>query len=289
VTIPYDPSEPGGFDPAGDREPGFAIADQPKAQRVERRDMRGLTAVITGGATGLGRAIGLEFARRGANVAFNYVELPDRDVSAQALLTETALRAHGVGVYSAYCDVRNWRAVETFVAETRAELGGPHYLVNNAGIHHDAALWRMPEDAWADVVDTNLTGSFHAIRAVTPHFREQRYGKIVSIASHQAYHPGFGLSNYAASKAGLVGLTKAAAVELGAYNVNVNAVAPGFVRTELLSALPPEVLRDAERESVLGRIAETEDVAAVVLFLCSDDARHITGQVIFVDGGLTLH
>ena len=158
--------------------------------------MRGLTAVITGGATGLGRAIGLEFARRGANVAFNYVELPDRDVSAQALLTETALRAHGVGVYSAYCDVRNWRAVETFVAETRAELGGPHYLVNNAGIHHDAALWRMPEDAWADVVDTNLTGSFHAIRAVTPHFREQRYGKVVSIASHQAYHPGFGLSNY---------------------------------------------------------------------------------------------
>jgi len=251
--------------------------------------MRGLTAVVTGGATGLGRAIGLEFARRGANVAFNYVELPDRDVSAQALLTETALRAHGVGVYSAYCDVRNWRAVETFVAEVRAELGGPHYLVNNAGIHHDAALWRMPEDAWGDVVDTNLTGSFHAIRAVTPHFRERRYGKIVSIASHQAYHPGFGLSNYAASKAGLVGLTKAAAVELGAYNVNVNAVAPGFVRTELLSTLPPEVLADAEHESVLGRIAEPEDVASVVLFLCSDEARHITGQVIFVDGGLTLH
>lgn len=250
--------------------------------------MRGLTAVITGGATGLGRAIGLEFARRGANVAFNYVDLPDRDVSAQALLTETALRAYGVGVYSAYCDVRNWRAVESFVAEAKAELGGPHLLVNNAGIHRDAALWRMPEDAWEDVVDTNLTGSFHAIRAVTPSFRAQRYGKIVSIASHQAYHPGFGLSNYAASKAGLVGLTRAAAVELGAYNVNVNAVAPGFVRTELLGSLPPEVLQDAERESVLGRIAEPEDVASVVLFLCSDEARHITGQVIFVDGGLTL-
>ena len=250
--------------------------------------MRGLTAIVTGGATGLGRAIGLEFARRGVNVAFNYVELPDRDVSAQALLTETALRACGVGVFSAYCDVRDWRAVEAFVTEVNAALGGPHYLVNNAGIHYDAALWRMPEDAWGDVIDTNLTGSFHAIRAVTPSFREQRYGKIVSIASHQAYHPGFGLSNYAASKAGLVGLTKAAAVELGAYNVNVNAVAPGFVRTELLGTLPAEVLRDAERGSVLGRIAEPEDVASVVLFLCSEEARHITGQVIFVDGGLTL-
>ncbi len=250
--------------------------------------MRGHTALVTGGATGLGRAIGLEFARRGVNVAFNYVEMPDRDVSAQALLTETALRACGVHVYSAYCDVRDRRAVERFVAEAHGELGGLHYLVNNAGIHRDAALWRMPDDAWLDVVQTNLTGSFNAIRALAPYLRAQRYGKIVSIASHQASYPGFGLSNYAASKAGVVGLTKAAAVELGAYNVNVNAVAPGFVRTELIGALPPEVLQDAEHESVLGRIAEPEDIAHVVMFLCSDDARHITGHVIFVDGGYTL-
>jgi 3-oxoacyl-[acyl-carrier protein] reductase len=251
--------------------------------------MRGHTAIVTGGATGLGRAIALEFARRGVNVAFNYIELPDRDISAQALLTETALRSCGVEVYSAHCDVREQALVEHFVECVRGELGSVHYLVNNAGIHHDGALWRLSEEAWREVVETNLTGSFNCIHAVAPHFREQHYGKVVSVASHQAYNPGFGVSNYAASKAAVVGLTKAAAVELGPYNINVNAVAPGFVRTELIGSLPPEVLSDAEKGSVLGRIAEPEDVALVVAFLCSDDARHITGQVIFVDGGLTLH
>jgi 3-oxoacyl-[acyl-carrier protein] reductase len=250
--------------------------------------MRGLTAIVTGAATGLGRAIALEFARRGVNVAFNYIELPHRDVAAQAVLTETALRAFGVGVYGAYCDVRDRAAVERFVADAKRELGGVHYLVNNAGIARDGALWRLSEAAWNDVIQTNLTGSFNCIRAVAPHLREQRYGKVVSIASHQAYTPGFGIANYAASKAAVAGLTRAASVELGPYNVNVNAVAPGFVRTELLGTLPPQVLADAERESVLGRIAEPEDVAHVVVFLCSDEARHITGQVIFVDGGLTL-
>jgi 3-oxoacyl-[acyl-carrier protein] reductase len=250
--------------------------------------MRGLTAIVTGGATGLGRAIALEFARRRVNVAFNYIELPHRDVAAQAVLTETTLRAFGVGVYGAYCDVRDRAAVERFVADAKRELGGVHYLVNNAGIARDGALWRLSEAAWNDVIQTNLTGSFNCIRAVAPHLREQRYGKVVNIASHQAYTPGFGIANYAASKAAVAGLTRAASVELGPYNVNVNAVAPGFVRTELLGTLPPQVLADAERESVLGRIAEPEDVAHVVVFLCSDEARHITGQVIFVDGGLTL-
>ena len=179
--------------------------------------------------------------------------------------------------------------MEAFVAHAAAELGGVHFLVNNAGIHHDGALWRMDSDAWSEVIETNVTGVFHCIRAVAPYLRMQRYGKIVSIASHQAYRPGFGVSNYAASKAALLGLTKAAAVDLGAYNVNVNAVAPGFVKTELIGTLPPEVLEDAEKESVLGRIADPEDVSHVVVFLCSDDARHITGQVILVDGGLTLH
>ncbi len=265
------------------------LAEQPQAERLSRREMRGLTAVVTGAATGLGRAIALEFARRGVNVAFNYIELRNRDITAQALLTETTLRACGVQVYSAPCDVRDREALEEFMGRARAELGGLHYLVNNAGIHHDGALWRLSEHAWQEVIDTNLTGTFNCIQAVAPYFREQRYGKVVSVASHQAYTPGFGVANYAASKAAIVGLTKSAAVELGPYNVNVNAVAPGFVRTELIESLPPEVLEDAEKGAVLGRIGEPEDVAHVVVFLCSDDARHITGQVIFVDGGLTLH
>ena len=251
--------------------------------------MRGHTAIVTGGATGLGRAIALDFARRGVNIAFNYIELPQRDIAAQALITETILRSCGVQVHSEHCDVRDGDAMEAFVAHAAAELGGVHFLVNNAGIHHDGALWRMDSDAWSEVIETNVTGVFNCIRAVAPYLRMQRYGKIVSIASHQAYRPGFGVSNYAASKAALLGLTKAAAVDLGAYNVNVNAVAPGFVKTELIGTLPPEVLEDAEKESVLGRIADPEDVSHVVVFLCSDDARHITGQVILVDGGLTLH
>jgi len=244
--------------------------------------------VVTGGATGLGRAVALEFAQGGCGVAFNYVELPGRDVGAQALLTETAIKALGVPRYSAVCDVRKMTSVEQFVAEVRSKLGGVHYLVNNAGVTHDGALWRLTPEAWQEVMDTNVSGAFNCIHAVAPHLRGQRFGKIVNVASHQAFRPGFGIANYAASKAALIGLTKAAAVDLGSAGINVNAVAPGFVKTELLTQLPREVLERAEHESVLGRVAEPEDVSRVILFLCSEAARHITGQVIVVDGGLTL-
>ncbi len=250
--------------------------------------MRGNTAVITGGATGIGRAIGLEFARRGVNVAFNYVDLPGRDIGAQAVLTETALRAFGVSVYSARCDVRDADAVERFVRASKAELGGVQYLVNNAGVARDAALWRLTSEAWHEMLDTNVTGAFHCIQAVARLFRAQHYGKIVSIASYQVFNPSFGVAGYAASKAALVGLTRSAAVELGASNVNVNAVAPGFVRTELLEALPSDVVERAKKGALLGRLAEPEDVANVVVFLCSEEARHVTGQVILVDGGLSV-
>src|SRR5205809_7699468 len=250
--------------------------------------VQGRVAIVTGGATGLGRATAIEFAQRGTAVAINYVELPERDVGAQALLTETAIRALGVPVYCARCDVRNHAEVERFVTETRERLGGVHYLVNNAGVTHDGALWRLSADAWQEVLDTNVTGAFNCIQAVAGPMRAQRYGKIVNVASHQAFRPGFGIANYAASKAGLIGLTKSAAVDLGPSNVNGNAVARGFVKTDLLSKLPREVLERAEHESVLGRVAEPEDVARVITFLCSEAARHITGQVIVADGGLTL-
>jgi 3-oxoacyl-[acyl-carrier protein] reductase len=256
--------------------------------KVAGEQLSGRVALVTGGATGLGRAICLELAQRGTAVGFNYVNLPGRDVSAQALLTETAIKAHGVAVYSEHCDVRHADEVDHFVAEARERLGGVHILINNAGVTHDGALWRLSAEAWQEVLDTNVTGAFNCIHAVATHLRAQRYGKIVNISSHQAFRPGFGIANYAASKAALIGLTKAAAVDLGSANVNVNAVAPGFVKTELLAQLPREILERAEHESVLGRVAEPEDVARVVAFLCSEAARHITGQTIVVDGGLTL-
>lgn len=264
-------------------------ATEPQAQQQRLAEtIHGRVVVVTGGATGLGRATALEFAQRGVAVAINYVDLPDRDVAAQALLTETAIRALGVPVYCARCDVRNHGEVEKFITTVRERLGGVHYLVNNAGVAHDGALWRLSPEAWQEVIDTNVTGAFNCIQAVAGSMRAQRYGKIVNVASHQAFRPGFGIANYAASKAALIGLTRSAAVDLGPSNVNVNAVAPGFVKTDLLAKLPREVLERAEHESVLGRVAEPEDVARVIVFLCSEEARHITGQVIVVDGGLTL-
>ena len=264
-----------------------AALEEPQPQPI-RASWRGKVAIVTGGATGLGRHIAIEFGKLGCHVAFCFVNMPGRDVSEQAVLTEAALTAMGVGVLALRCDVRDRDAVDRFVAEVKQRLGGVHFLINNAGIASDGALWRLSEMAWREVLDTNVTGAFNCIRAVAPIFRAQHYGKIVSVSAHQADRPGFGVANYAASKAALLGLTRAAAVELGPANVNVNAVAPGFIRTERMAMLPREVIERARKHSVLGRIAEPEDVARVISFLCSDAARHITGQTIVVDGGLSL-
>ena len=268
--------------------PSGAVLERPQPEAETPAGFRGKVAMVTGGATGLGRSVALEFGRLGCNVAFCFVNLPGRDVRETALLTETALASMGVGVYADCCDVRDRVHVEQFVAKVRERFHTIHYLVNNAGVANDGAHWRLSPAEWNEVVETNLTGAFHCSSAVAPIFRGQRYGKIVNVSSHLAGRPGFGVASYAASKAGLEGLTRAVAVELGPCNVNVNAVAPGFIRTERLQQLPPEVIDKARKSSVLGRIAEPEDVARVITFLCSDEARHITGQTIVVDGGLSL-
>ena len=268
-------------------EASGTVLEEPRAQPVTK-GWYGKVVIVTGGATGLGRTIAMEFGKLGCSVSFCFVNMPGRDVSEQALLTETSLMAMGVGVHASLCDVRDRDAVERFVADTRQRLGGVHFLINNAGIASDGALWRLSEEAWREVLETNVTGAFNCIRAVAPVFRSQHYGKIVSVSAHQAERPGFGVANYAASKAALLGLTRAAAVELGPANVNVNAVAPGFIRTERMAMLPSEVIERAQKSSVLGRVADPEDVAHVVSFLCSESARHITGQTIVVDGGLSL-
>lgn len=247
--------------------------------------LRGRGAVVTGGATGIGRATALELGRHGVNVAFNYLDTED-GVEEEAERTARELRQLEVQALCRECDVRDPVALEAFVEAAEEEFGRLDILVNNAGIGRDRALWRMSDEEWDDVIDTNLTGAFNAIRAMAPIFRAQQDGKIVNVASIHGLRPEFGLSNYAASKAGLIGLTKSVAVELGPSNVNVNAVAPGYIRTtRLTEAVPAEILDAAREEAVLGRLGGPQDVAHVAVFLCSEQARHITGAVIPVDGG----
>lgn len=248
--------------------------------------LRGRTAVISGGATGIGRRTAVEFARCGVNVAFNWLELPGRSIAEEAARAELELQQLEVGVLAERVDVRDARAVEAFIGRASDTLGGIHFLVNAAGVHRSAPLWRMSEEEWAHVLDVNLTGAFNMIRAVAPIFRGQRYGKIVNIASVLAFQGSFGAANYAASKSGLVGLTLSAAAELGPSNVNVNGVAPGYVRTDMVADIPTELMDESMRRAALRRLPEPTDVANVVLFLCSEMARQITGQIIRVDAGL---
>ncbi|HET6229864.1 MAG TPA: 3-oxoacyl-ACP reductase FabG [Longimicrobiaceae bacterium] len=249
--------------------------------------LRGRVAVVTGGATGIGKAIALEFARHGCHVAFNWYSYDESgDIAEEADRTAREITHLEVQCHSQECDVRDPGEVESFVRRTQEELGAINILVNNAGIARDRALWRLTDEQWRTVLDTNLTGAFNMIRAVAALFRRQHDGKIVNVSSVHGIRSEFGLANYSASKAGLLGLTRSAALELGPANVNVNAVAPGYIRTtRLTSGVPAEILDTARERSVLGRLGDPQDVANVVVFLCSEYARHITGTVIPVDGG----
>jgi 3-oxoacyl-[acyl-carrier protein] reductase len=266
------------------------VVEEPAPSPLQQgANLRGRCAIVTGGATGIGRAICLEFARHGTHVAFNYLPDDDGSTAEQAKRTAREIAQLEVRVHAEPCDVRDPEAVRGFVERAEATLGGVHILVNNAGVSHDRALWMLTDEQWSEVLDTNLSGAFYMIRAVTPILRGQRDGKIVNVASVHALRGEFGIANYSASKAGLLALTRSAAVELGPSNINVNAVAPGYIRTtRLTSSVPPEVLDRAREKSALGRLGDPQEVANVVLFLCSDLARHVTGAVVPVDGGHVL-
>lgn len=247
--------------------------------------LRGRVAIVTGGSSGIGRAVAVALARSGVSIGFNWL---DTGVEARAEADRVASELSDLGAQVRHrgVDCSNPRGVEAFVDWVAEELGGLHILVNNAGIARDRALWHMSDEEWEDVLATNLTGAFYFIRAVSPRFRRQEFGKIVNVSSVHALKSDFGLANYAASKAGLLGLTRSAALELGPSNVNVNAVAPGYVRTtRLTDGVPSEILDRAREGSALGRLGDPQDVAGCVLFLVSEAARHITGAVLPVDGG----
>ena len=265
------------------------VGVEPETQPVvDTTGLRGRVAVVTGASSGIGRAIALDLARCGVDIAFCFLDSGSQSrVDAQTVAKE--LRQLEVRVFCRVCDVRESQEVRRFVAEASEELGGIHILVNNAGIGADRALWRMEDHEWEAVVRTNLDGAFFFTRAVAPFMRAQEYGKIVNVTSVHGVRSEFGLSNYASSKAGLIGLTRSSAIELGPKNINVNAVAPGYIRTtRLTDGVPPEILDRARERAVLGRLGDPQDVAGVVLFLCSEAARHITGAVIPIDGGYLL-
>jgi len=242
--------------------------------------LEGKRAIVTGGSMGIGASIAKVLARQGADVAINYRK---HDTEARQVVAEIeSLGRKGLAIKA---DVANFADAQRMVDEVKEKFGGLDILVNNAGINRDSVVWKMTEQQWDEVLDTNLKGYFNYIHAAVGIFREQKSGKIVNVTSINGLRGKFGQTNYSASKAGIIGLTKALARELGKSNVNVNAVAPGLIETEMMKDAPETVKEAALAEIVLGRLGKPEEVAEVIAFLCSEAARHITGEVIRVDGG----
>ena len=243
--------------------------------------LQGKNALVTGGSRGIGRAICLELARRGANVVFSYA---GNTAAAEKTLEE--LKALGVEARAVQGNVADPAAAKTLIDTAVKELGGIHILVNNAGITRDGLAMAMKEEDFDAVIETNLKGAFLCMKAAIRPMMKARYGRIVNMSSVVALRGNPGQVNYCASKAGLIGMTKSLAKEMGARGITVNAVAPGYISTDMTAALP-----DAARQAMLstipvGRAGNPEDVAAAVAFLASEEAGYITGQVLSVDGGM---
>lgn len=241
------------------------------------------SALVTGGSRGIGRAIALELASQGMNVAVNYA---GSEAKANAVVDE--IKAAGGHAIAIQANVGSMDEVQGMMKEVIAEFGSLEVLVNNAGITRDNLLMRMKEQEWDDVINTNLKGVFNCTKSVTRQMMKQRYGRIINVASVVGVAGNAGQANYVAAKAGVIGLTKTTAKELASRNITVNALAPGFIETDMTDELSDEVKSGMKGQIPLGRLGAAEDIAKAVKFLSSDDANYITGQTLHIDGGMVM-
>lgn len=245
--------------------------------------LTGKIAVVTGAARGIGRAIALALAEEGAEVVINYHHSEER-----SLAVKEEIEARGGKAAVMQCDVSDYESCEKFVSAVAEMYGHIDIWVNNAGITKDQLLMRMSEEAFDEVIETNLKGTFQCMRFVSRIMVKQRCGRVINLSSVVGIAGNAGQVNYAASKAGVIGMTKSAAKELAGRGITVNAVAPGFIETEMTSVLSEKVQEQAKNQIPLGHFGTPEDVASAVVFLASEQAKYITGQVLQVDGGMVM-
>ncbi|MCA1321368.1 3-oxoacyl-[acyl-carrier-protein] reductase [Bacillus tianshenii] len=245
--------------------------------------LKGKTAVITGASRGIGRAIALELAGQGANIVVNY-----SGSEAKAYEVVEEIKQNGGNAIAIRANVANMEEVQSMMKESLEQFGTIDVLVNNAGITRDNLLMRMKEDEWDDVININLKGVFNATKAVTRQMMKQRSGRIINIASIVGVSGNPGQANYVAAKAGVIGLTKTTARELASRHITVNAIAPGFITTDMTDKLTEDVKTEMLKQIPLARFGEAKDIASVVSFLASEKSAYITGQTLHVDGGMVM-
>ncbi|MDM5213418.1 3-oxoacyl-[acyl-carrier-protein] reductase [Peribacillus sp. RS7] len=245
--------------------------------------LEGKKALVTGASRGIGREVALELARQGADVAINY---SGSEAKANEVVDE--IKALGRKAFAVQCDVANSESVTSMIKEVVEQFGRVDILVNNAGITRDNLLMRMKEEEWDSVINTNLKGVFLCTKAVTRQMMKQRSGRIINMASIVGVSGNAGQANYVAAKAGVIGLTKTTAKELASRGITVNAIAPGFISTDMTGELPEDVQKAMLDQIPLARFGDPKDIAAVASFLASDASKYMTGQTLHVDGGMVM-
>jgi 3-oxoacyl-[acyl-carrier protein] reductase len=250
---------------------------------MEVHMLKGKTAIVTGAAKGIGKAIAIKLASLGANIVLNY-----RSSEEAAIKVEEEIRGYGVEVLRVKGDISKLNDVENLINLAKEKFNKIDIMVNNAGITKDTLILRMKEEEFDSVIDVNLKGVFNCLKTITPVMVKQKSGKIINLSSVVGIVGNAGQVNYAASKAGVIGMTKSLAKEVGSRGITVNAVAPGFIETDMTEVLGDKLKEEAKKALPLKRLGKPEDVANVVAFLASEESNYVTGQVINVDGGMVM-